>query len=145
MFISRKTIRMRSQKNRQGEAQTSESAHPLGLARAKSDLDIVRFPVLFYFVAVLLLVASAYLLYSALGGRAGIPGFTQKRWWQFIVAVAPACVSGLIFFFAEVEGVSVAGEKLYFWRSMAIGCKRIDWNEREVADLLSVVIVKRGY
>ena len=24
--------------------QTSESAHPLGLARAKSDLDIVRFP-----------------------------------------------------------------------------------------------------
>jgi len=58
--------------------QESESAHPLGLGRAKSDLDIVRYPVLFYFVAFLLLAASGYLLYSALGGPAGIPGFSQK-------------------------------------------------------------------
>ena len=126
--------------------------------RAKSDLDIVRFPVLFYFVAVLLLVASAYLLYSALGGRAGIPGFTQKYSCseKTLVAVRRSRCPGLRlrpYFLLRRGGRGERGwgetilleVSIPLGRSMAIGCKRIDWNEREVADLLSVVIVKRGY
>jgi hypothetical protein len=84
MFISRKTFRMRSNKsihhtdtdkvfNSQVEI---GSANPITVSqnRMKNDVEIIRYPVFFYFIGIMMVVIFAYLMYSANGGAAGIPG-----------------------------------------------------------------------
>lgn len=57
-----------------------ESATPISFSqhRLKSDVEIVRYPAFYYLVAFIMMVGFIYLIYSANGGDAGIPGFKDR-------------------------------------------------------------------
>lgn len=129
MFISRKTIRMRSQKSYKSSMQIDrEKLRRAGLStllglvgpRATSiSWDILCSSILLLSSSSQPRPTSSTLpLGVTLEFQASLRSIYSliRRWWQLIVAVTPACVSGLIFFFTKVEGLSIAGEKLYFWK-----------------------------
>ena len=46
---------------------------------------------------------SVYFIYSATGGPNSIPGFNDRYWWQYLIALVPLIIGSIVFIVCESE------------------------------------------